>query len=177
MNTTLQECLKVAEEAAMAGGRVLLEYRFAPLEITHKDLQEVVTNVDTLADAAIGRVLSRYFPGHSIISEESGTRTSSSPYTWIVDPLDGTESYIRGQNFSSVTVALTSADRTLIGVVYHPFNDELYSAVAGAETTVNGHPGPRDDLCRRPTGRSHRGRPAVGRNSCRRHRGVTTLST
>ena len=140
MNTTLQEFLKVAEEAAIAGGRVLLEHRFAPLEITHKDRQEVVTNVDTLADAVIGSVLSRYFPEHSIISEESGTRTTSSPYTWIVDPLDGTESYIRGQNFSSVTVALTSADRTLIGVVYHPFNDELYSAVAGAETTVNGHP-------------------------------------
>ena len=81
MNTTLQEFLKVAEEAAITGGRVLLEHRFAPLEITHKDRQEVVTNVDTLADAAIGRVLSHYFPEHSIISEESGTRTTSSPYT------------------------------------------------------------------------------------------------
>src|SRR6058998_1938417 len=86
MNTTLQEFLKVAEEAAIAGGRVLLEHRFAPLEITHKDRQEVVTNVDTLADAAISNVLSHYFPDHSIISEESGTRTTASPYTWIVDP-------------------------------------------------------------------------------------------
>ena len=124
----------------MAGGRILLEHRFAPLEISHKDRQEVVTNVDTLADAAISNVLSRYYPDHSIISEESGMRTTSSPYTWIVDPLDGTESYIRGQHFSSVTVALTAAHRTLVGVVYHPFNDELYSAVAGDETTVNGHP-------------------------------------
>src|SRR5919198_5671541 len=140
MDTALHEFRKVAEEAAIAGGRVLSEYRFAPLEITHKDRQEVVTNVDTLADAAISSVLSHYFPNHSIISEESGMRTTSSPYTWIVDPLDGTESYIRGQHFSSVTVALTTMDRTLVGVVYHPFNDEIYSAVAGAETTVNGHP-------------------------------------
>jgi myo-inositol-1(or 4)-monophosphatase len=139
MNTTLDEFRNVAEEAAIAGGRVLLEHRFTPLEISHKDRQEVVTNVDTLADAAIGDVIRRYFPDHSMISEESGTHHTSSPYTWIIDPLDGTESYIRGQNFSSVTVALTSADQTLIGVVYDPFNDELYSAVAGADTTVNGH--------------------------------------
>ena len=99
MNNTLHEFRKVAEEAALVGGRVLLEHRFAPLEITHKDRQEVVTNVDTLADTAIGDVIRHYFPDHSIISEESGTRITSSPYTWIVDPLDGTESYIRGQNF------------------------------------------------------------------------------
>jgi len=140
MDTALHEFRKVAEEAAMAGGRVLLEHRFAPLEISHKDRQEVVTNVDTLADAAISGVLSRYCPDHSIISEESGARTTASPYTWIVDPLDGTESYIRGQHFSSVTVALTIADRTLVGVVYHPFSDEIYSAVADDATTVNGHP-------------------------------------
>jgi len=140
MHTILHEFRKVAEEAAIAGGQVLLAHRFAPLEITHKDRQEVVTNVDTLADTAIGAVIRRYFPDHSIISEESGTRSTASPYTWIVDPLDGTESYIRGQNFSSVTIALTSAAQTLIGVVYDPFNDELYCAVAGAETTVNGHP-------------------------------------
>ena len=140
MDTAWQEFRRVAEEAAIAGGRILLEHRFAPLEITLKDRQEVVTNVDTLADAAISSVLSRYYPDHSIISEESGMRTTASPYTWIVDPLDGTESYIRGQHFSSVTIALTTADRTLVGVVYHPFNDEIYSAVAGDETTVNGHP-------------------------------------
>lgn len=140
MDQALHEYLKVAEEAAMAGGRVLLENRFLPLEITHKDRQEVVTNVDYLADAAIGQVLRHYVPEHGVISEESGTQTTDSSYTWIVDPLDGTESYIRGQNFSSVTIALTSAHQTLVGVVYHPFNDELYSAVAGESTTVNGHP-------------------------------------
>ena len=90
MNNTLDEFRKVAEEAALIGGRILLEHRFAPLEITHKDRQEVVTNVDTLADTAIGDVIRRYFPNHSMISEESGTRLTSSPYTWIVDPLDGT---------------------------------------------------------------------------------------
>src|SRR4029450_1348891 len=124
MNNTLDEFRKVAEEAAIVGGRVLLEHRFAPLEITHKDRQEVGTNGETRADTDIGDVICHYFPDHSIISEESGTRSTASPYTWIVDPLDGTESYIRVQNFSSVTIALTSADQTLVGVVSHPFNDE-----------------------------------------------------
>ncbi len=139
MDTTLQALQQVAEEAARAGGRVLLEHRFAPLEIRHKDRQEVVTNVDTLADAAISQVINHYYPEHSLLTEESGLRTTASPYTWIVDPLDGTESYIRGQHFAGVTVALTREDQTLIGVVYHPFNDELYSAIAGEPSTVNGH--------------------------------------
>jgi myo-inositol-1(or 4)-monophosphatase len=139
MDTSLQALQHVAEEAARAGGRVLLEHRFMPLEISHKDRQEVVTNVDTLADAAISQVLNHYCPEHSLLSEESGLRSTASPYTWIVDPLDGTESYIRGQNFSGVTVALTREEQTILGVVYHPFNDELYSAIAGGETTVNGH--------------------------------------
>jgi myo-inositol-1(or 4)-monophosphatase len=139
MNIPLHELLKVAEEAARAGGSVLLQHRFQPLEISHKDRQEVVTNVDTLADTAICSVISQYFPAHAIVSEES-TKPADSQYTWIIDPLDGTESYIRGQNFSSVTVAVTTAAETLLGVVYHPFNDELYSVVQGGETTVNGHP-------------------------------------
>ena len=139
-DTPLQEFLQVAAEAAMAGGRILLRHRYEPLEIEHKARHEVVTNVDKLADEAICTLLSRYFPDHATISEESGTRQTTSPYTWIIDPLDGTESYIRGQNFSGVTVALTKEGETVLGVVYHPFHDELYVATIGGETTVNGHP-------------------------------------
>jgi myo-inositol-1(or 4)-monophosphatase len=140
MGGTMKEFLKVAEEAARAGGRILLQYRYLPLEIEHKERLEVVTNVDKHADAAICAVLSHYFPDHAIVSEESGTRPAASPYTWIIDPLDGTESYIRGQNFSGVTLALIREGRTILGMVMHPFHDELYATVLGEETTVNGHP-------------------------------------
>ena len=136
---SLTEFRKIAEEAAQAGGRVLMQHRYRPLEIEHKDRQEVVTNVDRRADEAICGVIRHYFPGHSIISEESGVSRADSPYTWIIDPLDGTESYIRGQNFSGVTVALLKHGETHVGVVFHPFQDELYAAVRGSETTVNGH--------------------------------------
>jgi len=136
----LEECRQVAEEAALAGGRVLLAHRYAPLEIEHKDLQEVVTNVDRLSDEAICAVLRRAFPKHTIVSEESGVQDTASPYRWIVDPLDGTESYIRGLHFSAVTVALTYQQEPVLGVVYHPFHDELYTALADKPATVNGHP-------------------------------------
>ncbi len=136
----LSDLLKVAEEAARVGGHVLLQHRYTPLEIEYKARQEVVTNVDKLADEAICERLGHYFPNHAMLSEESGSRQTTSPYTWIVDPLDGTESYIRGQNFSSVTIALAKAGHMLLGVVYHPFHDELYTATVDRETTVNGHP-------------------------------------
>jgi myo-inositol-1(or 4)-monophosphatase len=136
----LRQYLAVAEEAARVGGRLLVQHRYTPLQIEHKARQEVVTNVDRLADEAICTLIERYCPDHAIISEESGVKRARSSYTWIIDPLDGTESYIRGQNFSGVTIALVDTERTLVGVVYHPFHDELYAAVAGGETTVNGHP-------------------------------------
>jgi myo-inositol-1(or 4)-monophosphatase len=139
MDGRLQECLKVAKDAALAGGRVLLQHRYEPLEIEHKARQEVVTNVDKLADKAICQLIQHYFPDHAIVSEESGTTPSTSEYTWIIDPLDGTESYIRGQNFSGVTIALARAGHTVLGVVYHPFHDELYTATNSGNTTVNGH--------------------------------------
>jgi myo-inositol-1(or 4)-monophosphatase len=140
MSGQFEEFLKVAQEAAAAGGRILLQHRYKPLEIEHKARHEVVTNVDRLADEAICCILRRAFPSHTIVSEESGVWGTASPYTWIIDPLDGTESYIRGQNFSGVTIALTKGGQTIIGVVYHPFQDELYTAVIGGETAVNGHP-------------------------------------
>lgn len=124
----------------MAGGRIVLQHRYQPLEIKHKARREVVTNVDKLADKAISRILRHYFPDHTIVSEESGIKQTTSEYTWIIDPLDGTESYIRSQNFSGVTIALTKQGHTMLGVVYHPFHNELYTAFVGGETTVNGHP-------------------------------------
>ena len=163
----LKTCREAAEEAAVAGGRILLAHRYTPLEIEHKELQEVVTNVDRLSDDAICAVLQRAFPDHAIVSEESGAQDAPSPYRWIVDPLDGTESYIRGLHFSAVTIALMYENETVLGVVYNPFHDELYTAVADGPTTVNGHPtyvtseadlsqarlildySPRDDLRRR----------------------------
>jgi myo-inositol-1(or 4)-monophosphatase len=139
MDVSVPELLKVAEAAANVGGRVLLDHRYTPLEIEHKARQEVVTNVDKLADQAICELIRHYFPDHAIVSEESGVRQTASPYTWIIDPLDGTESYIRGQNFAAVTVAVSKAGHILIGVVYHPFHDELYAAAVDRKTTVNGH--------------------------------------
>jgi myo-inositol-1(or 4)-monophosphatase len=136
----LEECRQVAEEAALAGGQILLAYRYTPLEIEHKELQEVVTNVDRLSDEAICAVLRRAFPTHAIVSEESGAQLTASPYRWIVDPLDGTESYIRGLHFSAVTIALTYNNETVLGMVYHPFHDEVYTALVDGPTTVNGHP-------------------------------------
>jgi myo-inositol-1(or 4)-monophosphatase len=140
MDRPVSDYIDIAAEAARAGGEVLLQYRYQPLEIAHKARQEVVTNVDRLADEAIYRVLHHYFPDHTIMSEESGCRGPASPYTWIIDPLDGTESYIRGQNFSGVTVALCQEGQTVLGVVFHPFHDELYAASRSSETTINGHP-------------------------------------
>ncbi len=137
--SSLTEFRNIAEEAAQVGGCVLMQHRYQPLEIEHKDRQEVVTNVDREADEAICGVIKHHFPDHAIVSEESGISRAASPYTWIIDPLDGTESYIRGQNFSGVTVALLKGGETLVGVVFHPFQDELYAAVRDGETTVNGH--------------------------------------
>jgi len=84
-------------------------------------------------------LIKKTFPSHSILSEEAGrsTPTDSGP-TWIIDPLDGTTNYAHGYSRFCVSIGVELEDETVVGVVYDPLLDELYSAVRGEGATRNG---------------------------------------
>ena len=133
--------LKLAARAAQDAGKLLRERMgqgvLYELKSSHHDL---VTEGDRLAERAILERISREYPNHSVLSEESPPVRADSSYRWVIDPLDGTANYAHGMPFFSVSIALEENGQIVLGVVYDPVRDELFSAAAGEGAKLNGHP-------------------------------------
>ncbi|SEH15006.1 myo-inositol-1(or 4)-monophosphatase [Natronorubrum sediminis] len=139
---TVERALTVATEAARAAGEPLRELHGQVESIDHKtDKSDIATEADHQADRIISTVIDNEFPEHGLFSEE-GTRDRSgdSNYTWVVDPLDGTGNFAHGNPNYSISVALIDHDRPVLGVVYVPETDELFTGIAGQGAWRDGDP-------------------------------------
>lgn len=132
----------VAEQAALHAGTVLRPLFDQPHEEqTKSNIYDVVTEGDLAAEAAILPLLRDAFPEFGIVSEEGGGFEGSGEYAWHIDPIDGTTNFANNIPFFSVSIAL--ADRQLnpvVGVVYMPILNEMFSAAHGHGATLNGKP-------------------------------------
>ncbi len=137
-----EELLETAVTAAKTAAAILIE-RIATLSVAEADLKghnDYVTEVDRASERAIiGTILTRH-PDHKILAEESGLRDSGSGVRWIIDPLDGTTNYIHGFPVYSVSIAAEVDGEIAAGVVLDPTRDELFTAVRGQGSTLNGEP-------------------------------------
>lgn len=134
----LRELLDFAVDTAWRGGKITLEYFQTEPVIEWKPDQSVVTLADRRAEETIrNRIRSRY-PGHDIIGEEYGSDTASSDYTWIVDPIDGTQSFVHGVPLYGVMLALEYHHEAVLGVVNCPAINELVYAARGQGCYCNG---------------------------------------
>ena len=134
--------LQVAEEAVRAaGGLVMTRFRGAadaPPQVAFKGPDNLVTDVDRAAEEAAMTVLDREFPEYGMLAEESGRRAGRGDHTWVLDPLDGTRNFVNGVPFFAVSLALTRGDELLLGLTYDPARDELFHAVLGGGSHLNG---------------------------------------
>lgn len=143
----LQAVRATASEIARAAGAVLMEKFEQPhQERTKKNATDIVTEADLASEAVVIPRLAKAFPDHHIVSEEGGGAGIGKPadvaeYFWYIDPLDGTSNY--ASNIPLFTVSIGLADKNmkpLVGVVYDPFSDEMYSAALGYGATRNDKP-------------------------------------
>jgi myo-inositol-1(or 4)-monophosphatase len=134
----MKDFLAVAVEAARTAGGILKENIHGAREITYKGDINLVTEMDTRSERAVVGILRASFPGHGIIAEEETRITNASGYTWIIDPLDGTTNYAHGYPCFSVSIALEHEGDVIIGVVYDPMRDELFTAQKGQGAYLNG---------------------------------------
>ena len=135
------ELLASAVEAARAAGGELTKRFAGNLDVrwkTYRGERTVVTDADFAADNAIREVLKAHFPGHVIFSEEEPHDDIDGPDVWVVDPLDGTDNYSRGQPQFCVSVAHASNGHADVGVVFDPVRDELFTGTVFGEATLNG---------------------------------------
>lgn len=137
MKTSFQQ---VAEEASRIAGAVLDEWseKFTAREKAPADL---VTEADIASQEAIHNYILQRYPDHNFLGEEGLSETnSSSPYRWVIDPLDGTSNYVHRFPYYAVSIALECEQELIAGVVYDPNRDELFSASKGNGATLNGEP-------------------------------------
>jgi histidinol phosphatase-like enzyme (inositol monophosphatase family) len=138
----LQNLLDVAIEAAVIGGRKTLAYYNLPIDIDIKADGTQVTNADRDAEAAILKHIRRHFPDHDVLAEESGAQAgkSGTNVRWIIDPLDGTKTFVRGMPLYGTLIGAEVDGKPAVGVIYLPASDELVYAATGLGCRWNGRP-------------------------------------
>lgn len=136
--------LATAVEAARAAGAVLEDHFGGPLDVQFKGTVDLVTQADRAAEALIAERLRSAFPDHRLMGEEGARATSdeaaASPFRWLIDPLDGTTNFAHGLPTFAVSIALEASGIPVIGVVYDPMRDELFTARRGQGALLNGVP-------------------------------------
>ncbi len=124
--------LPAVRDLARAAGHRVMELLKDPLVKSRKADRSLVTNADHAANDILRSGLRRLFPTHGLLSEETGREgPAGSEWQWLIDPLDGTRAYARGEPGFSVMVGLLEGGRPALGVVYDPLTDRLYEAVRG----------------------------------------------
>jgi len=128
------ELLKFAVQLAKAAGGIQLAYfRGDRLSIeTKSNVYDVVTRADRESEELIAGMIAERYPDHAILGEEGGCRgNAASDWRWVVDPLDGTTNYSQGLPLFTVSIALQYRGETIVGVVYAPYLNELFTATKG----------------------------------------------
>ena len=128
------------EVLARQAGTILHSGYGRSLQVSHKSLVDLVTEVDHRSEAFLLGEVQRQFPGHRIISEETGGVPGFGGQVWHIDPLDGTVNYAHGIPIFAVSIGYADEDGMRLGVVYDPMRDECFSAERGQGAHLNGQP-------------------------------------
>jgi len=135
----------VASEAARAAGRIIAKKIGAEVVKTKAFAADLLTEVDGECEEVIRATVRQAFPEHGFLGEETaGTPEATAEqlkvpgWLWVVDPIDGTTNFAAGQPLSAVSIGVSRDGILRVGVIYDPFRDELFSAIVGKGTHLNG---------------------------------------
>jgi myo-inositol-1(or 4)-monophosphatase len=125
-------------KAAQAAGSLMKERFNSGFRIDNKEgVNNLVTEVDHASEKLIMDIIQAEYPGHFILSEETGEIKTDSPHKWIIDPIDGTVNYANGIPICCVSIAVEYEGKMIMGAVYNPFMEEFFFAEKGKGATLN----------------------------------------
>jgi len=137
MEISVQEYLDKAVEFARKAGELTLKYFQKDIDIDFKSDRTPVTRADREAEQVIRDLITRYYPDHGILGEEFEERNPDSKFQWILDPIDGTLSYIHGVPLYTTLVALVYDSRPVVGAIFAPVTNEMCAAGVGEGAWYN----------------------------------------
>ncbi len=136
---SINDFLRVAREAAKAACELILSYYNGEFDIEIKQDQTPVTVADRRAEQVIRDTISSAFPEHGIFGEEYGSDNKHAEYLWLIDPIDGTKSFIQRYGMFSTQIALMHQGTLIVGVSCAPAMNELvWATLDGGAFDENG---------------------------------------
>lgn len=146
----MKSVLANVKQWALEVGKIQLEKFNGDIKYSSKSTKiDMVTEVDILSEKIIIEKIKENYPDHSILSEEKGKLNLDSPYTWVIDPLDGTNNYLHAFPIFCISIALKYLEETVLGVVYVPKLDEMFCSIKGEGAFLNNEKievGKKEDL-------------------------------
>ncbi|XP_043712741.1 bifunctional phosphatase IMPL2, chloroplastic-like [Telopea speciosissima] len=136
----LDRFVDVANKLADAAGAVIRTYFRESFVILDKDDLSPVTIADRAAEESMVSIILENFPSHAIFGEENGWsgKDKSADYVWVLDPIDGTKSFITGKPLFGTLIALLHKGKPILGIIDQPVLRERWLGVTGRKTTLNG---------------------------------------
>jgi histidinol-phosphatase len=135
---SLSHLLDFAVDAAWQAGKITLEYFQTNIDVNRKADLSPVTIADRRTEEKLRELIQKHFPDHGILGEEFGEVKGPSNYRWIIDPIDGTNSYIQGVGFYGVLLGLEDGPDSVLGVANFPALNEMVYAARGEGCHWNG---------------------------------------
>ena len=135
-----KSALEISVEAAQRAGQIIRNRFLTEKEIRFKGRADIVTDVDLEAEKVILDLIQSEYPHFSILSEGSNLIETGSPYTWVIDPIDGTRNFAEGIPHFCVVVALARGSDMVVGVTYDPIKEETFTAQLDQGAHINGEP-------------------------------------
>lgn len=138
----LHQYLNVATAAATEGGAILRKYWGKLSSVREKKYHwDLVTEADQESEQVVLEILSKHFPSHVILAEETGLSSQiKNDFVWAVDPLDGTTNYTHQFPMVSVSIGLLFKGTPIVGVVFNPIFNEMFQGAKGLGAKLNGQP-------------------------------------
>ena len=140
MDDILRSALSAARKAAAAAATEIMQYYRGDFEVEIKADLSPVTIADRRAEAVIKEILLAAFPGHGFYGEETGREQADADWLWLVDPIDGTKSFVGGYGMFSTQIALMHRGELVLGVSSAPAAGEVAWATRGSGAFLDGAP-------------------------------------
>jgi myo-inositol-1(or 4)-monophosphatase len=134
----LKSALAAAVKAARAAGKVMHANWHKPKRVNSAEAHDIKLELDVRCQALIEKILAAAFPQVPVLGEEGITGDISAEHRWVIDPIDGTVNFFFGMPHAAVSIALQHRGRSVVGVIYDPFTDEIWTTIKGGPTRLNG---------------------------------------
>lgn len=135
----MQEFVQFSKQLAIASGEIITRYFRSEIEVEVKADESPVTIADKEAEAVMRDMIMRRYPAHGIIGEEYGVHNDGAEFQWVLDPIDGTKSFVSGTFLFGTLIGLLQGGKPIVGALHHPVTSHLLIG-AGGQAWLNDKP-------------------------------------